>query len=146
MRGGKREGAGRKRGSPNRYKLQLEVAAKTAGGKLSAADRMRVLKRQVALCVADGMPAEKIAAVMGLPIEKLRAVFAHELEHGREIVRADELLRLDAASEGGKVAASKIILANAGKATAPGETPKPNETDGGKVTRLALRVLNGGLK
>ncbi len=146
MRGGKRQGAGRKRGSTNRRKLQLEVESNTASGKLTAADRMRVMRRQIALCVADGMTAEKIAAVMGLPNEKLRAVFAHELEHGREIVRADELLRLDAASEGGKVAASKIILANAGKATAPGETPKPNETDGEKVTRLAFRVLNGGLK
>ncbi len=146
MRGGKRQGAGRKRGSSNRPKLQLEVEANTAGEKLTATDRVRILKRQVALCVADGMTAETIAAVMKLPIEKLRAVFAHELEHGREIVRADELLRLDAASQGGKVAASKAILANAGKATAPGKTPKPNETDGEKVTRLALRVLNGGLK
>ncbi len=59
------------------------------------------------------MDEEKIAAIIGTSINKLRAAFAHELEHGR-VIRADELLRLDAASADGKVAASKIILSNAG--------------------------------
>lgn len=145
-RGGARLGAGRKKGKPNRLKLQLEIAAESVGQKLTPAQRHAALKRQVAICVSDGMPPEKIAVIMGMTIDQLRGAFSRELEHGRELTRAAELFRLDAASAEGKVAASKIILQTAGTektAQATAASPKSNGRDQGfdqaRIISIATR-------
>ncbi len=145
-RGGKRENAGRKPGSRTRPKFALTAAAPadTAAAKPTPAQKMAIMRRQVALCIADGMNADKIAAIMGLPLAKLRAVFAHELEHGREIIRAEELLRLDSASADGKVSASRIILETAGGDRPSGTKADEDNSENAKITRMALKVLNGG--
>jgi hypothetical protein len=55
------------------------------------------------------MPAETVAAVMGCSVEKLQAQFAHELEHGRAIIRAEVLFRFDAAGVSGSVSANRSL-------------------------------------
>jgi hypothetical protein len=107
---------------------------------------MRALKRHVVLCIADGMEPDKIAALLGMPIDKLRAVFAHELEHGREIVRAEELRRLDEQSGAGKTAATKTLLDNAGAKGAPPKPQSEEESRADKIMQGALRLLQGGKK
>lgn len=141
-RGGARPGAGRKSGGTNRAKLQLEVAAEAGGKKPTPAQRHKALRRQVALCVADDMDESAIAVVMMLPVERLRQLFARELQHGREIVRAVMLARLDALSEGGNVAASKAVLA-----AAEGDAEPKRDGHGhapGSLAARALTIINGG--
>jgi hypothetical protein len=108
--GGRRSGAGRKSGSRNRPQFQLEAADDSPEAKPTPAQRHKLLARQVCLCVADNMPVDKIAVVMGMPVDRLQALFPRELAHGREICRAEELMRLDQQAADGKVAASKIIM------------------------------------
>ena len=110
---------GRPKGSKNKPRLYLTGEEVEVGKKPTAAQRHQAMKRQVALCVHDGMDEASIAAVLDLTVEKLRALFARELRHGRDLVRAEELMRLDAASADGNVAASKAIL------SPPGATGKP---------------------
>ena len=135
---------GRPKGSKNHPKLHLEIQEMPTGTKPTPAQRMQALKRQVALCVADGMSEDSIAAVMEMAVDKLKAVFGHELAHGREIVRADELRRLDAASAAGSVPASKALLAAANGSPETEDIPTASKNTNDKVTRLALRVMNGG--
>ena len=141
--GGKRTGAGRPKGSKNKPALQLQVEEVQRPVGKSQAQRMRALKQQVALLVSDGMPPGEIAAVLGFSEEKLKAVFQHELTHGKQIIRAQALAQLAAAGEGGNVAASKAILANA-----DGDAPKTNEKSGDpdrdRRNAAALTILNGG--
>jgi len=123
-RGGKRKGAGRPVGSRSRPRLQLKAVEQTDERKPTAAQRMAKLRRSVALLVADGMAPEKIAAVLGFDLEKLKAVFAHELEHGREIVRAEVLLRFDAAGDGGSVPANRSLESISAAPGAPAAPPE----------------------
>ncbi len=143
MRGGKRNGAGRPKGSRNKPRLQLEVEDPPKVPGRSQSQRMRELKQMVALLVSDGMAPSAIAAVMGFSEEKLRAVFAHELRHGKQIVRAQALAQLAAAGDGGNVAAAKALLANA-----DGEGPSlggsGDVTDRDRRNKAALTILNGG--
>jgi hypothetical protein len=145
-RGGARPGSGPKKGSKYRRRLRLEAESAASGKKSTAAQRMAELRRRVALGVADGLEPKAIAAVLGYSVEKLRAVFPHELEHGRAIVRLEELTRLDAASSDGKVSASRIIFENAGGSSAGKKTGKPVETESEKVTRFAHKIIKGDRK
>src|ERR1700730_13002304 len=104
-RGGVRPGSGPKKGAKYNRRLRLESESGVADQKLTPAQRMRALRRQVSLCVADGMVPETIAAILGFETDKLKVVFKHELQFGREIIRAEELARLGEASGEGKVAA-----------------------------------------
>lgn len=125
-RGGRRPGAGRPKGS--------KTKAKATAAPLS--DRQRV-----ALCVADGMDAPTIAAALGIPEGELRADFAHALEHGGAIVRAQQLAALATAAEAGNAAAAKALLAIAGKP----EPERPAHGAGGPdLATRALRILEGG--
>jgi hypothetical protein len=148
-RGGARKGAGRKKGQRNRPKFQLEpdVPGAEGGIALTPAQRTALLRRQIALLVADGMTEAKISAVMAIPVDRLKACFAHELTNGREIVRAEALLQLDAAGASGSVTAAKAILerAGAGKDTSAKPTPGANAGhDQGKIVQLALERMNRG--
>ena len=141
--GGKRERAGRKKGSKNlpAFALDCETVEGARKGP-TPAERQRALKRAVALAVHDGMAPEKISILLGIPLDRLRALFGHELSHGREIIRLAELQRLDRASDAGSVAASKAVL------SAPGATSGPTDTASGKsadkTRTAALFLLNGG--
>ncbi len=141
-RGGARPGAGRKAGRKNRRKLQLEVEAKNEGRTLTPAQKHAALKRQVALCVADNMEADEIAAVLEIPADRLRALFSRELRHGRAIIRAEMLARLEAQSAEGNVAAGKAVLAAADGEGAPGKTVDGHAP--GSVAERALRLIEGG--
>lgn len=145
-RGGARSGSGPKKGTKYRKRFQLTAAADASAAKPTQSQRDALIRRQIILCVADGMTPEKIAAVLGYQIEKLQAVYAHELEHGRAIVRAEELMRLDAASAEGKVAASKILMQTSStEPPPPGRKPKDGPiTD--DIAGRALRLLQGGKK
>jgi len=139
--GGKRPGAGRPKGSKE---FRLEIETPDGAKKPSAAERHRLLQRQVVLCVAKGMPTEKISAVLGIDLERLKQVFAHQLEHGPEIAMAEALLRLDAASAEGKVAASKQLLQEISPCEGRDEAPETSRRD--QVTNMALQLLQGGKK
>jgi hypothetical protein len=132
---------GRPKGSKNNPKLRLEIQEISPGKRPTPAQRMQALKRQVALYVADGMVESSIAAVMEMPVEKLRAVFRRELLHGREIVRANELRNLDAASAAGSVPASKALLA---AANGDPNIPARKEKGVAGLNEAALRIINGG--
>jgi hypothetical protein len=96
----------------------------------------------VALLTASGMTVAQVAVVVELPVDDLRQRFPRELSHGREIVTAEEMMRLDAASAKGKVAASKLILE---RIHGTGQPELPAKDDAGdKLTKSALRILNGG--
>jgi hypothetical protein len=132
---------GRPKGSKNNPKLRLDAQAIVPGKRLTPAQRMQALKRQVALYVADGMAEPSIAAIMEIPLDKLKAVFGRELLHGREIVRANQLLNLDEASAAGSVPASKALLAAANGDPDP-STQKKKGPSG--LNEAALRIINGG--
>ncbi len=133
---------GRPKGSRNRRKFLLTATNVEETKKPTAAQRMQILQRRVVLLIADGMSAEKIAAVMGIPVDRLKQVFAHQLEHGKAILRSEELERLDRQSAEGKTAATKFMLINASGPERP--TTKPDANDHDNVTRLALRIIAGG--
>ncbi len=141
--GGRRDGAGRKRGSLNKPKLQLASGADATQKAPTAAQRTRALKRQVALCVADGMDEISIGAVLGLDVAKLRVLFAHELAHGSAIVRAEMLARLAEAGDAGNVAAQKALLAVVEPVDGAGGDVKPSNAPD-RVVESALRLLQGG--
>lgn len=113
------------------------------GRRQTQAQRHRELKRLVALCVADDMPRETIAAVVGIDLAKLEVCFGHELAHGKAIIRAEELMRLDAQSGDGKTAATKALLENADTSPSAGGQ-KNGGTQREKIAQGALRILNGG--
>lgn len=144
-RGGARPGSGPKPGTKYRKRARLPVATEEGAPKMTQAQRHSALKRHIALCKSAGMNDEAIAEVIQIPLEQLRAAFPRELKFGRDIVLAEELARLDAASASGSVTASKAILA-----AANGENPEIEK--GGKrpsghqatVHRLALQSLQGG--
>lgn len=138
---------GRPKGSKNKRRLQLTGERIDAGKKQTPAQRMQLLQRQVVLLVAAGRPPETIAAVMDMPLDRLRSVFAHQLEYGRDIVLAEELMRLDAQSAGGKTAATKLMIATSG--TPEDSSASRIEDDAAKTNHaniidLALKRLNGG--
>lgn len=108
-RGGARPGAGRKMGSRNTPKLQLTSEEVSLERKPTPAERMRMLKRQVALRVSDGMSKETIASIMGIPVDRLEKIFAHELQHGREIIRGEMLDNLAAGGDAGSVSAARAL-------------------------------------
>ncbi len=111
MRGGRREGAGRKSGVPNKPKLQLvaQDGELLAAAPHSPKSKMAAMRRHVAWMVATGMSGDEIAAAMGLTCDKLKAVFARELEHGYAIARAELVARFLAAGDAGKVNADKKL-------------------------------------
>jgi hypothetical protein len=133
---------GRPKGSKNKPRLQLVSQISEHGKKSTPAQRMQAMKLQVALCVCDGMADESIAAVLEMPPDKLRAVFSRELQHGREIVRAEELMRLSAGSSEGNVTASKALLGTDNQQSKRARDARTESGD--KITRMALRVLQGG--
>jgi hypothetical protein len=136
----------RPKGSKNKPKLRLTAEVSEQTKKPTGAQRMQAMKRQVVLMVADQMSPETIAAVMEMALDKLTALFGHELKHGRAIVRAEELMRLDSASAEGKVSASKIILQTAAADRPAAPNTAIDKNDNAKITRMALSVLNGGKK
>lgn len=146
-RGGARPGCGRKRGGRNDPSFELigEENAERAR-KMTRADRHQLLKRKVALCVADGMLPAKIAAVMCIKLERLEALYAHELEHGREIIRAEQLLCADLQSAAGKTAGTKLLLESSNRA---GGTPSPKDhakAEQESIVAGALKLISGGKK
>jgi hypothetical protein len=115
--------------------------------KITPAERHARIKRQVALCRAAGMSDEAIAGVMQVSVEDLRVAFQRELKFGREIVCAEELTRLDAASAAGNVPAAKALLATAGgtdKEISDRRNGDATRSETEAVNRAALRILNGG--
>ena len=135
---------GRPKGSRNKPRLQLTSPPAHDGKKPTASERMRQLKRRVALCVHAGQSPETIAAVLEMDVSKLRVVFARELEHGAAIVEAEERWRLDESAAAGKVAASKLILDTAEESgSASGQSPADG-IDARSSNVRALRILNGG--
>lgn len=140
---------GRPKGSKNKKKFSLTPEGEAQTENLTPMQRHRLMQRQVALCVADEMDEGVIAEVLGISIDRLKALYPRELRYGREIIRADELMRLDAASAGGSVPASKAILVtSSGQRTAPKKTPADERTRNGSqnVTNLAIKLMQGGRK
>ena len=129
-RGGKREGAGRPKGS----------GKKQAPPVAAADDEMR---GKVALCAADGMDPTAIAIALGISETALRASYAREIDYGRIIIRAEQLAALSAAARDGNAAAAKALLGIATKS----ETVAPARGGGGDdLAGRALRILQGGKK
>jgi len=109
--GGKRAGAGRRKGSKNRRIFALTAQTAAAESKQTAAQRQAALRRQIALFTANNMTPEEIAAVLGFDEERLKAVFTRELTFGHAITKASLLTRLDdAGNVAANVAANKRLL------------------------------------
>jgi hypothetical protein len=142
MRGGKRPGAGRPRGAKTRERLTLAQQPVAATKKVSQRERHLELKRSICLAVSEGWSDEKISAVLKIPVDRLRAAFGHELAHGKEIIRLEQLRELDLQGQAGKVSALKTVLDNA-----VGERTKPvrqsDETED-RIIAGALKLLKGG--
>lgn len=114
---------------------------------MTRAQRHALLQRQVVLMVADDYPAEVIAEVMQIPLDRLKAMFARQLKYGKAIVRAEELLRLDAQSESGKTAATKRLLETAaGAAKELGVKSDKAKVDQATIVATALTLIPGGRK
>lgn len=129
MRGGKRPGAGRPKGSKTKAKPKASHR-----GPLE-------LGQRVALCVADGMDPAVIAAALGIPEAQLRADYAHELANGAAMVRAQQLEALSRAADAGNASAARALLAIAEKP----EPEKPERPDARPdVAARALKILKGG--
>lgn len=144
-RGGARPNSGPKKGAKYRPRLKLTPTAPVDGYKLTSAQRMKLLRRQVVLAVSDGWSTERIAAVIGVSAEKLQQLFGRELAHGRDLARMEELLRLDSQSGAGKTQATKTLFENAGSpAPQPGSSETPATANRDKILKGALRVLDGG--
>lgn len=114
---------------------------------MSPAERHAALKRQVALCRAADMADDAIAEIMQIPVDQLIAAYPRELKFGREIVKAEELRRLDVASGNGSVPAAKALLAVTGNGDQPQGGRKVDDSAGKENNRsnvLALRLLSGG--
>jgi hypothetical protein len=139
---------GRPKGSKNRKKFSLTAERVDDAKKPTAAQRMQILQRQVVLMVADDQSPETIAAVMQIPVDRLKVVFAHQLEFGKAIVRAEELLRLDAQSESGKTAATKLMLETASGAQKPAANTQAEKAKANQKTIVdgALKLISGGRK
>jgi hypothetical protein len=95
------------------------VLAETTGPVAPRVNKMAVLRRRVARLVADNMEPEEIAVVMGLSIDKLRVVFDRELQHGRALMRAEELFGLQDAGDSGSVSALKHLEGKTAAASGP---------------------------
>lgn len=133
---------GRPKGSKNKPKFPQSGDLAAEPAKLTRAQLHHQQKRQVALMTHDGMSPEKIAAVMDIDLDKLKETYGRELQHGREIIRAAELMRLETASAEGKVAASKLLLAPPGA----GDAASSSEADTGHddLVKRALTLVCGG--
>ena len=130
MRGGRRPGAGRPKGARNKLKHLAPPPA-------SAEDRE--LRDRVAQCVASGMAIADIAVALNVTEIELRARCAHELLHGKAIVRAQLLAALAEAAAKGNSGAAKVLLGLMGGADDPAEDDAPTAH-----IAAALRLLPGG--
>lgn len=131
-RGGRREGAGRPKGSRNRGPKPTKPPAPRHDDER---------RQAVALCSAAGMPRQAIAAACGISEVELIADFAHELEHGADIVRAQQLVALSTAAAGGNAAAAKALLAVTER-----QVPEAVPAQMDPMAERTLRLLKGGKK
>ena len=129
-RGGKRPGAGRPRGSPNRPR----------GFRPPATNEEAALRIRAAQCVAFGMDPADIALALNVTELELRTRCEHELANGKAIVRAQLLADLSEAAAKGNSGAAKVLLAQIGNDgdDAPNQ-PAPQD----EFTTRALRILAG---
>lgn len=150
-RGGARPNSGPKKGSKyrKRGKPRAEKPMSSAAPPSAEAEREQTA-RIVALCVHDGMSEADTAAAIGMAVEAMREAFAVELAHGKALIRADVLRRLDEQASDGKVAATRALLDARAKdapeaPAAPGSSTPASELDD-KLVRGALKILSGGKK
>lgn len=146
-RGGKRPGAGRRKGSANKplsagsnHLAVPQVSDLLAAMQPDAPDPE--VARQVAALVATGMAEADIAVVVLLGVRKLRKLYRRELTHGATITRAAAIASLQAAAAKGNASASKALLSLMGEPMAaddPEDVPAPNS----HLART-LRILDGG--
>lgn len=142
-RGGKREGAGRPRGSrTNRPPLQLNGETVAPSPAPNPQTRMAALRWEVCRLVSDGMTVEEIAsAIPGMSVERLERVFPKELANGRALYRREILRRLDEQSAAGNVTATRALESRIVADTA---SPEKRQPALGKKAAAAAAAAHAG--